>query len=345
MRVATDPGLTFLWGVDTRSFSTVLLACLVLVPAAAAPQAFTRESALESARRVDADASLPPDILPEGVTAHEDLVYATPAEGVELKLDVYQPAGDGPFPAVIVVHGGGWESGDRTMERPLAKRLAAEGFVAVPVSYRLGSAGRFPHALHDLKAAVRWLRAHAREHAIDPEVIGAVGGSAGGHLVALLGATNATAAFEGDGPHRDVSSSVQAVVDLDGLVDFTGPELLAQQKEKPSAPTRFLGATFAENPHVWREASPLTHLGLRSAPTLFINSSAPTPILPGREEMSRRLTMMGIDSEVLTMEGSPHVFWLVEPWFEPAVAEIVRFLEKHLVRGERVPAAARLSSD
>ena len=225
------------------------------------------------------------------------------------------------------------------MERPLARRIAAEGFITVPVSYRLGPAGRFPHALHDLKAAVRWLRAHAGEYAIDPKAIGAVGGSAGGHLVALLGATNATARFEGAGPHPDESSDVQAVVDFDGLADFTGPELLDQQRQKPGAPARFLGGSFEEKPEVWRDASPLTHVGLRSAPTLFINSTAPTPILPGREEMSRRLTMMGIESEVLTMDDSPHVFWLVEPWFEPAVQEAVRFLQKHLVGGEPVPGA------
>ena len=311
----------------------LLLLVASVTPSLAAPTSFTRELALEQARRVDPEAVLPPDELPAGVTAREDVVYATIGE-TELRLDVYRPAGDGPFPAVLVVHGGGWDTGDRAMERPFAKRLAGEGFVVVPVSYRLGPAGRFPGALHDLKAAVRWLRAHAAELSIDPESIGAVGGSAGGELVAMLGATNDVARFKGDGPHPDVSSAVQAVVDIDGLVDFTGPELLEQQRAKPSAPTRFLGGTFEERPEVWRDASPLAHVGLRSAPTLFINSTGPAPILPGREEMSRRLTMMGIESQVLTMENAPHVFWLVEPWFEPTLVETTKFLRKHLVGGD-----------
>lgn len=310
----------------------VLVASLLATSALAAPP-FTRELALEQARQVDPEATLPADELPSGVTAREDVVYATTG-GAELRLDLYRPAGDGPFPAVLVIHGGGWDTGDRTMERPFAKRLAAAGFITVPVSYRLGPAGKFPNALHDLKSAVRWLRAHATELAIDPGAIGAVGGSAGGQLAAMLGATNDIARFEGDGPHREFSSAVQAVVDIDGLADFTGPELLEQQRTKPSAPTRFIGCTFEENPAAWRDASPVTHVGLRSASTLFINSTGPSPILPGREEMSRRLVMLGIGAEVLTMENSPHPFWLCEPWFEPTLAETAKFLRKHLIGGD-----------
>ncbi len=322
-------------GVNLRLSAVLGLVVTLAWPVAAAPAAFTRAFALEKARAVDPAAQLPSDELPEGVTAREGLAYATRGD-VELQLDVYRPAGDGPFPAVILVHGGGWETGSREMERPFAKRLAGAGFIAVPVSYRLGPAGRFPNALHDLKSAVRWLRAHAAEHGIDAEEIGAVGASAGGQLVALLGATNAMERFEGDGPHREFPSVVQAVVNIDGLADFTGRELLEQLRTQPGAPVRFLGGTFAEVPDVWKDASALTHVGLRSAPTLFINSTAPTPILPGREEMSRRLTMVGIPSEVLTMENSPHVFWLVEPWFGPTVDETVRFLREHLVGGEPV---------
>lgn len=216
----------------------------------------------------------------------------------------------------------------------MAKRLAGAGFIAVPVSYRLGPAGKFPNALHDLKAAVRWLRAHAAEHAIDPEAIGAVGGSAGGELAAMLGATNDIVRFEGDGPHREVGSAVQAVVAIDGLADFTGPALLEQPKAAPGEPTRFIGVSFEEDPEAWREASPLTHVGLRSAPVLFINGTAASPVLPGCEEMSRRLTMMGIESQILTMEHAPRAFWLVEPWFTPTFEETTRFLRRHLVGGD-----------
>jgi pectinesterase len=240
------------------------------------------------------------------------------------------------------------------MERPFAKRLAAAGFVAVPVSYRLGEAGRFPAALHDLKAAVRWLRAHAAEHGIDPARIGAIGSSAGGQLAALLGASNGVAALEGpayDGranPLEDSSagrtgepqpgtaatpvpsSAVQAVVDIDGLADFTDPALVAQQDVKPSAPTRFLGGSYAERSEAWRAASPITHVGPTSAPILFLDSTAPSPLLPGREAMAEKLRALGIDCEFVTRPGTPHTFWLLQPWFDDTVARTAAFLRRQL---------------
>ncbi len=266
-----------------------------------------------------------PDELPAGVTAHENLTYA-PA----LQLDIYRPAGDGPFPAVLIVHAGGWDSGSRQMERPFAQKLAGRGYVTVPVSYRLGAPGRFPAALHDLKAAVRWLRAHAAEHGIDPNRIAIAGMSAGGQLAALVGATNGLAGFEGEIGDRAAASTVQAVVDIDGLVDFTAPELVAQQEKKASAPVRFLGGQLSEVPATWRAASPLTHVGPHSAPTLFINSTAETPILPGRAAMQKKLRAAGITCELITIPDTPHPFWLFEPWATPTIEEMDAFLRRTL---------------
>ncbi len=320
------------------------LALLALAPFASAAD-FTRDTALARARDTHPAATLPADVLPTGVLAAENLVYASPG-GTPLALDLYRPAAGGPHPAVLVVHGGGWDAGDRTMERPFAKRLAAEGFVAVPVSYRLGEAGRFPAALHDLKTAVRWLRAHAAEHGVDPARIGVVGGSAGGHLAALLGASNGDATLEGDASEGranppgepqlsgdttpQFSSCVQAGVDIDGLADFTAPALVAQQDAKPSAPTRFLGGSFAERAAVWRAASPITHVGPASAPTLFLNSTAPSPLLPGREEMAKKLRSLGIGAEVAVVPDTPHTFWLLNPWFDNVVATTAAFLHREL---------------
>ena len=330
----------------------ILSTSLALFLGAASPLAaadFTRDSALARARETHPAAALPADLIPAGVIAAENLVYASPA-GVPLALDLYRPATGGPHPAVLLIHGGGWDAGSREMERPFAKRLAAAGFVAVPVSYRLGEAGRFPAALHDLKAAVRWLRAHAAAHGIDPARIGAVGGSAGGQLAALLGATNGVAALEGplsDGranPPEEpepverpgepslspLSSTVQAVVDIDGLADFTADALVAQQIAKPSAPTRFLGGSFAERAETWRAASPLTHVGPASAPTLFLNSTAPTPLRPGREAMAKKLRSLGIGAEVAVVPDTPHPFWLLDPWFAGVVTTTAAFLHREL---------------
>lgn len=285
-------------------------------PAAGAAE-FSPESAERRLKEKYPDSTRPSAALPAGVVAAENLTYAE-IDGQILQLDVYRPEGIGPHPLVLILHGGGWEAGSRHMERPLAGQLAARGYIAVPVSYRLGERGRFPAALQDIKTAIGWLRAHAVDLALEGQRLGVIGGSSGGQLAALLGAEN-TAALR-----------VDAVVDLDGLADFTGPELLAQQAAKPGAPVRFLGGTFAERPGVWRAASAITHVSKASAPTLFINSTAPTPILPGREAMRDRLRTLGVESEIVTLPDTPHPFWLFNPWFSRVLDEADRFLRRHL---------------
>lgn len=310
-----------------------LLCMAVLVPqgaAVAAPYVFTLETAEQQVRKTHPAITRPDPALPVGIGMHEAVPYAS-VGGETLALDIYRPAQAADLaPAVLVVHGGGWVSGSRQMERPLAARLAASGFVAVTVSYRLGPTGRFPAALHDLKAAVRWLRVHAAAYGIDAGHIGAIGASAGGQLVALLGASNGDAALEGEVGERGASSEVQAVVDIDGLVDFTAPELVAQQVAAPGGPTQFLGGSFAARPEVWRQASALCHVGPRSAPTLFLNSTAASLLLPGRPAMCDRLRGLGIDSSLVVVPDTPHPFWLFEPWFSRVLRESENFLHRHL---------------
>lgn len=284
---------------------------------------FTRESVLAEQRLRGASVALPPDAPARPLRSSENVVYRRVGD-LSLALDVYAPIERGPHPALLVVHGGGWERGERFMERPLARHLAARGYVAVPVQYRLGEAGRFPAALHDLKAAVRWLREHADSYDVDAAHIAAIGGSAGGQLVALLGASNGEAALEGG--FANVASKVQAVVCIDGLADFEGRALLDKERANPGAPTRFLGGPHDARANVWREASPLAHVRSDSAPTLFINSTAQSPILPGRAEMCARLKAQGVPCEIVVLDGAPHPFWLLEPWFSPALEHIDHFL-------------------
>jgi pectinesterase len=294
-------------------------------------QPFTVDGVVEQQSKLYPNVSKPSAATPRGVAAREDVVYARPG-GRELALDIYRPARPGALPAVLVVHGGGWESGSRQMERPFAKALAARGFVAVPVTYSLGEHSRWPQPLHDLKSAVRWLRNHAADYGINPDRIGVVGGSAGGHLAAMLGASNGAAPLEGSGGSAGVSSAVQAVVDIDGAVSFPDAALIAQEMQRQGATSRFLGGDYAARREVWFEASPLTWVTAESAPTLFINSTAARPVLPGRREMKDRLRALGIDSDLIVMADTPHPFWLVHPWFEPTVDETAGFLRKHLTR-------------
>ena len=284
---------------------------------------FSLDTAEKKVREKYPGISRPTAALPKGVVAAENLTYAV-VDGQILQLDLYRPEGIGPHPVVLIVHGGGWETGSRHMERPLAKHLAARGYITVPVSYRLGERGRFPAALNDLKAAIRWLRAHSVDLALEGQRFGILGGSAGGQLAALLGAEN------------DPAAHVDAVVDIDGLADFTGQDLLDQQAAKPSAPVRFLGGSYADQPGVWRAASAITHVTKTSAPTLFINSTVTSPILPGREAMRDKLRAAGVASDLIVVPDTPHPFWLFNPWFDRVLDEADKFLRPQLA----VPAPA-----
>jgi len=295
---------------------------------------FTRESVVRQAGALfpRAGVKLPDEPRPSTVSAVENLVYAR-AGGHDLQLDIYRPTEAGPLPAVLLVHGGGWVAGDRLMERPLAWRLAAQRYVVATVSYRLGRDGRFPGSVYDLKAAVRWLRANASSYGIDPNRIAIVGGSAGGTMAALLGASNGVPELEGDEGVRGVASTVQAVVGLDGAATLVDHRLISNSEKGNGRFYTFMHGTYRNSPEVWRAISPLTYLSSRSAPTFFLNSSSQMPISPGREEMVAQLRSLGIIAEIETLPDSPHPFWLVQPWFDTTVERIDGFLRRVLGPG------------
>jgi acetyl esterase/lipase len=271
-------------------------------------------------------------VLARTVVMHGNVVYASIGNR-QLRMDLFEPAkSDGKsFPAILFIHGGGWSSGDRSMEFPLAQRLATRGFVTAAVEYRLSPEARYPAAVHDLKAAVRWLRAHAAAYYIDTAKIGVCGGSAGGHLATLLGATNGIRQFEEAGENLRHSSNVQAVVDIDGPVDFTHPAESGKDDDpqKPSAGRRWIGFTFKERPDLWREASPLTYRNEKFPPIAFINSSIER-FHVGRDELIDRLKSLNVYYEVHQIPDTPHPFWLFHPWFEQTATYVELFFSRTL---------------
>jgi acetyl esterase/lipase len=160
----------------------------------------------------------------------------TEAGGHELLLDLYLPSSRRPAPAVVFLHGGGWRLGDRTMAPNLSRHFAVHGYVMVSIDYRPSSLALFPAQVHDVKAAVRWLRAQASEYAVDPDRIALWGSSAGGHLAAVAGLSG-PGQLEGGGADREHSSDVAAIVNGYGPVD-----LLLMEAHRP----RSLGAMDAE---------------------------------------------------------------------------------------------------
>jgi len=183
-------------------------------------------------------------------------------------------------------------------------------------------------------AAVRWLRANAAKYNIDTNRIGAVGASSGGHLVALLGSTNGLPNFEGNGGNERFSSRVQSVVDIDGTATFVDEGNIAKEIKGPwNTNTELTGFTYAQNPEIWKEASPITHVGKMSAPTLFLNSSSFRPFQQ-REEMSAMLKTLGIESEIVVLSYTPHPFCLFRPCVDVTVHIIDTFVRNTINRPE-----------
>lgn len=263
------------------------------------------------------------------VKEKRNISYCTIGER-NLVLDVFYPSAKSKNKraAIMIIHGGGWRSGNRTQHYPLAQKLADLGYVCFTPEYRLSTEALYPAALYDLKSALRWIHASAKKYNVDTNKIAVLGFSAGGQLAALLGVTIGNAKFEGDECNLKSSSSVNAIVDLDGTLSFVHPESgEGDDSKKTSAATYWFGYSKKENPELWKDASPLTHVGKNTPPTLFINSSVES-MHAGRNDFIKVLNENGIYSEVKTFPDAPHSFSLFEPWFERTVKYIDDFLKK-----------------
>ena len=199
--------------------------------------------------------------VPPGLKVTHDVVYASHADG-DLKADIYVPAGAGPFPAVITIHGGSWRTGWRWEMNSIARRLAARGMVVMNVSYRLVPAHHWPDQYDDVRQAVRWLRDNAAAYRVDSARIGAWGYSAGAQLALLLASPRAEAADEGAAGATGDTSRVQAVVGGGSPTDLRAiaPNPLV---------TRYLNGSYQALPDIYRAASPIVHVGPASAPTFL----------------------------------------------------------------------------
>jgi pectinesterase len=269
--------------------------------------------------------------VPASVRAVTDVTYIRRGAH-DLKLDLYMPAARGPAPrpAIVFVHGGGWRTGARANFAPLAIRMAGRGYVAATIDYRLSPEAPYPAAIHDVKAAVRWVRAHAADYGIDQDRIAIAGGSAGGQIAALTGVTNDEPRFDPDGGPGAVPSRGQAIVNIDGLSDFTSEEARKYEDDpakQPSSAGAWFGGRYAEKAALWRDASPLFHVGPGAPPTLFI-VSAQRRFSLGREEMAARLRALGVTSQVVPVPDTPHSFWLFDPWLAPTVEATDAFLRR-----------------
>ena len=241
-----------------------------------------------------------PPFPPPDLELLENIEFSSHGLCLDLLRLRSQPVG--LVPAVIHLHGGAWM---KFSKWPVANVfLARAGFVTVSVDYRLAPAFQFPAQIHDVKTAVRWVRAHADEYGIDPARIGVWGISAGAHLAGLLGTTASQTTFEGgDGGWGNVSSTVQAVGNVSGVQDLLDPEM-------PFGPEPFplFGAPLTDRPELAALASPITYVSSNSAPFLHLHGchDQEVPVTQARR-MHAALRQVGAESELVELNGDHYI--------------------------------------
>jgi pectinesterase len=253
--------------------------------------------------------------VPDSVKVERDLVYAKYGER-EVQLDLYLPKtpAAAKLPCIVVIHGGGWRSGDKTRFAHIASALAGQGFVAACIGYRLLPEVEFPAPILDCKAAVRWVRANAARHGIDPDRIGAIGGSAGGHLVAMLATSASVKELEGAGGNAGVSSRVQAVVAM------ATPAEMSRAAERAGIDQQMVALI-----------SPVTHVTRDSAPVLLLHGTKDNLVPMSQSELLlEKYQKAGASAELVKVEGGIHAFWNGEQWFGDTMKRSTAFFREHL---------------
>ncbi len=275
---------------------------------------------------------LPALVHASNVSFQKDVAYLGPDRAE--KMDVYTPKGesDGPRPAVLWIHGGGWVGGNKLSKREkvICKALAEEGYVAFSIDYRLGSYKSktlpgggvdvpWPQNIYDCKSALRYIRKESARFGVDPDRIAVAGGSAGGHLALLVGVSGDVDALNHGGLYLEQSNQVACIVDFYGIVEVTG----GRQK-------LFAGDTDAETAENLRLANILTHVD-RETPPVFIahGTRDGTVKLSQSKKLADALTQANVPHTFIEVEGAPHSFDLQPEQMDlrPALFE---FLAKHL---------------
>lgn len=243
--------------------------------------------------------------------------------GRKEKADLYLPANPKPeqkFPAVVIIHGGGWSGGEKRAAREIniGTTLALNGYVGMSIDYVLANSEHpgptWPQNLHDCKIAVRWLRANAERLRIDPAHIGVIGGSAGGHLAAMVGLCGGELDPPGEGDCR-----VQCAVDL------YGPVLWFEQRD-----LAMFRKTRAEAPELYKQADPRSHIDKQDPPLLILHGTADkTVAVADSEALAAAMKAAGATYQLEIIPDAPHSFHL-EPKQRDLRPLVLGFFDKHL---------------
>lgn len=241
------------------------------------------------------------------VNETNDIIYCK-NEKYTLKLDAYIYKSNLKLPALLLIHGGGWSSGDKIMLKPLAYTMSKKGYNCFSIEYRLSDEAKYPASINDILEALQFIKTNASKFNIDTLKIGVLGCSSGAQMASLLG--------------TKYPEKFQAIINLDGILAFHHPE-----SNEGTYATKWLGGTYEEIPEIWKEASALNHVNKKTPPILFINSQFDR-FHAGRDDMIKILNKYNIYNRVVEIKDSPHTFWLFEPWFNDTISYVTSFLDQ-----------------
>lgn len=261
---------------------------------------------------------------PDGVVIEENVAYL--ADGRTETADLYLPAKRGRSvrsPAVVIIHGGGFTGGDKASAREfnIGTTLALNGYVAMSINYALAAKDNptWPKNIHDCMTAVRWLRKHADRLQVDVDHIGAIGGSAGGHLAAMLAVAESKDGLDPKGPYAEFSCRVQCAVPMYGAYDFTDRNDLV-----------IIGKTREQAPEAYRAVSPILYLNAKTPPMLVLCGTADSAgTVAQSERFAAALKKAGVEHELVLVPDAPHSFHL-QPKQRDLRPLVLGFFDKHL---------------
>lgn len=275
--------------------------------------------------------------VPVGINLEKDLAYIPNGDPAQ-KLDLYLPArpADQPLPLIVHIHGGGWRGGNK-FPCPVSS-MVLKGYVVASIEYRFSQKAVFPVQIQDCQAALRWLRAHSKEYNLDPNRVGVIGASAGGHLSALVGTAGGKKAFAPIGGHEDQSDRVQAVCDIYGPADFTTVVQQADADKNVKNIFNFnlrgdpysllIGAPLEEKAKS-QAVSPVHYVSKDSPPFLILHGTHDTLVPYAQsEQLAAALKAKGVEAWLQKLPGSGHG----GPAFsKPSVHKLTQdFFDKHL---------------
>lgn len=262
--------------------------------------------------------------VPENVLSIENVVYAS-NNNQKVLLDFFRPKGNKLVPAIVLLHGGGWSGGSRSSHQGIAVLLAQKGYAVANIDYRLSGEAKFPAAIEDCKAAIRWVNANSEKYHIIQGKIFGIGASAGGHIVSMAALTD-VGIYEGTGGNASYSSKLDAIVILGSGVDqYT--RVLNAKNQRIESQVNFLGE-FKENKALYIEASPITHLSKNDPPVFMLDGEQDKP---GERyvDFIEKLKALNISYELGVIPHAKHAQWSVEPFRTDYVNAFDKFLKKH----------------